>query len=182
MKISQILPWICVGVLVVLLVWSLGTKGERPVVIEKRTTDTLVCVVYDTTTITKVVTVKEPADTVFITVRDSILVPVPRQEYTFSEPNTFDFRVKGFGVEFLEAKVYPKTEYRTIVETKETTVTKYKSSLFVFGGFSLISDTFSPKIGVGLSMKGKWIIQGDISIYQKQPIWSASIGYNILTK
>jgi hypothetical protein len=141
-----------------------------------------VVVKHDTTTITEVKVVKEPADTVFITVRDSVLVPIPRQEYTFSEPNMFDFRVKGFGVEFLDAKVYPKTVYETIYEQNTTTVTKYKSSLFVFGGFSAICGDFSPKAGVSLSLKGKWLISGGISLYQKRPMYDATIGYNILHK
>ena len=179
---NNILPWAIVGVLVVLLLWSLNTDSGEPIVIEKHTTDTLVVVKHDTTTITEVKVVKEPADTVFITVRDSILVPVPRQEYTFSEPDLFDFRVKGFDVEFMDAKVYPKTVHETIYEQNTTTVTKYKSSLFVFGGFSAICGDFSPKVGVGLSLKGKWLISGDFGLYQKTPIYSATIGYNVLQK
>ena len=150
--------------------------------ITERHTDTLVVVKHDTTVITKVKIEKEPADTVYITVRDSIFVPVPRQEYTFSEPNMFDFRVKGYMVDFLDAKVYPKTVYETIYEQNTTTVTKYKSSLFVFGGFSAICGDFSPKVGVGLSLKGKWLISCGISLYQKQPMYDATIGYNILQK
>lgn len=182
MGIKGFIPWICVGVLVVLLVWSLGTKGEKPVVIEKHTTDTLVRVVHDTTVITKVVTKKEPADTVFITIRDSILVPVPRQEYTFSEPNLFDFRVKGFGVEFLDAKVYPKTEYRTVVETKETTVIESKSALFLYGGLSYFSESFYPKGGLALSLENKWLISVDVGYFQKQAIVGATVGYNMLNR
>jgi hypothetical protein len=141
-----------------------------------------VVVKHDTTTITEVKVVKEPADTVFITVRDSIPVPIPRQEYTFSEPNLFDFRVNGFAVEFVDAKIYQNTIFKTIVEENTTTVTKYKSSLFVFGGFSLICGDFSPKVGVSFSLKGKWLISGGISLYQKQPMYDATIGYNILHK
>jgi hypothetical protein len=154
------------------------------VVILERHTDTLTIVRHDTVEVTRVVTKveKEPADTVYITVRDSIFVPMPRQEYTFSEPNMFDFRVKGYMVEFLDAKVYPKTVYETIYEQNTTTVTKYKSSLFVFGGFSAICGDFSPKVGVGLSLKGKWLVSGGISLYQKQPMYDATIGYNILQK
>lgn len=152
--------------------------------ITERHTDTLTIVKHDTVEVTKVVTKveKEPADTVYITVRDSVLVPVPRQEYTFSEPNMFDFRVKGYMVEFMDAKVYPKTVYETIYEQNTTTVTKYKSSLFIFGGFSAICGDFSPKVGVSLSLKGKWMISGGISLYQKQPMYDATIGYNILQK
>lgn len=179
---SNILPWAIVGVLGVLLLWSLNTDSGEPVVITERHTDTLTIVKHDTTVITKVKIEKEPADTVYVTVRDSIDAPIPRQEYTFSEPNMFDFRVRGYMVDFLDAKVYPKTVYETIYEQNTTTVTKYKSSLFVFGGFSAICGDFSPKIGVSLSLKGKWLISGGISLYQKQPMYDATIGYNILQK
>jgi hypothetical protein len=54
--------------------------------------------------------------------------------------------------------------------------------LFVFGGFSSICGTFSPKAGVSLSLSGKWLISSGISFYQKQPLWDATIGYNILQK
>lgn len=179
---NKILPWAIVGVLGVLLLWSLNTESGEPVVITERHTDTLTVVKRDTTVVTKVKIEKEPADTVYITVRDSIFVPVPRQEYTFSEPNMFDFRVRGYMVEFLDAKVYPKTVYETIYEQNTTTVTKYKSSLFVFGGFSAICGDFYPKAGVGLSLKGKWLISGDFGLYKKEPIWGVNIGYNILQK
>jgi hypothetical protein len=181
---NKILPWAIVGVLGVLLLWSLNTESGEPIVITERHTDTLTIVKHDTVEVTKVVTKveKEPADTVYITVRDSIPVPVPRKEYTFSEPDMFDFRVKGFDVEFLGANVYPKTVYETVYEQNTTTVTKYRSSLFVFGGFSSICGDFSPKVGVGLSLKGKWLISGDLTLYQKTPIYSATIGYNVLQK
>lgn len=181
---SNILPWAIVGVLGVLLLWSLNTESGEPIVITERHTDTLTIVKHDTVEVTKVVTKveKEPADTVYVTVRDSIPVPIPRQEYTFSEPNLFDFRVKGFGVEFLDANVYPKTVYETIYKENTNTITKYRSSLFIFGGFSSICGDFSPKVGVSLSLKGKWLISGGISLYQKQPMYDATIGYNILHK
>lgn len=179
---NKILPWAIVACLCVLLLWSLSVDCGEPTVTTERHTDTLVVVKHDTTVITRVKIEKEPADTVYITVRDSILVPIPRQEYTFSEPDMFDFRVKGFGVEFLGAKVYPKTVYETVYEQNTTTVTKYKSSLFIFGGFSSICGDFSPRAGVSLSLKGKWLISGGISLYQQQPMYDATIGYNILQK
>ena len=182
MGIKGFIPWICVGVLVVLLVWSLGTKGEKPAVIEKHTTDTLVVIKHDTTVITKVITKKEPADTVYITIRDSIPFPVPRQEYTFSEPDFFDFRVKGFDVEFLDAKVYPKTEYRTVIDTKETTVTKYKSSLFVNAHLERFSETFIPSVGVSMSFKGEWLVGAKVGLYENKPLYGGYVGYNILNK
>jgi hypothetical protein len=179
---NKILPWAIVACLGVLLLWSLNTESGEPVVITERHTDTLTIVKHDTTVITKVKIEKSPADTVYITVRDSILVPIPCQEYTFSEPNMFDFRVRGYMVDFLDAKVYPKTVYETIYEENTNTITTYKSSLFVFGGFSSICGVFSPKAGVSLSLKGKWLISGGISLYQNQAMYDVTIGYNILHK
>lgn len=181
---NKYIPWAIVAVLVVLLRWLLKVDSGEPRVIEKHTTDTLFVEKIDTVYITKVVTKveKEPSDTVYLTTRDSILIPVPRQEYTFSEPNTFDFRVKGFGVEFLDAKVYPKTVYKTVTNTIERDITKYRSSLFVNGGFSSICGTFAPEVGLSLSLKGRWLISGDLGLYNKEPYVGAKIGYNILQK
>lgn len=181
---KRFIPWAIVGVLSVSLLWSLNVDSGEPTVITERHTDTLTVVKHDTTVITKIVTEvkKEPADTVYLTIRDSILVPAPRQEYTFSEPNLFDFRVKGYGVEFLDAKVYPKTVYQTITKETTTTITKYRSSLFINAGFSSICGAFTPEVGVSLSLKGKWLISGDFGLYNKEPYVGAKIGYNILQK
>ena len=179
---NKILPWAIVGVLGVLLLWSLNTDSGEPVVITERHTDTLVVIKHDTTVITKVKIEKEPADTVYITVRDSILVPVPRQEYNFSEPDMFDFRVKGYMVEFIDAKVYPKTVHETIYEQSTTTVTKYRSSLFVSAHLERFSDTFTPSIGVSLSLKGKWLIGAKIGLIENEPLYGGYVGYNILNK
>ena len=173
---------VIIAVLGVLLLWSLKTDSGKPEVITERHTDTLTIVKHDTTYITKTKVIKEPSDTVYITIRDSILVPVPRQEYTFSEPNLFDFRVKGYMVDFIDAKVYPKTVYQTITNENTTTVTKYRSSLFVNAGFSAISGGFYPKVGVGLSLKGKWLISSNFVLYQKKVMVSGTIGYNIIQK
>ena len=181
---SNILPWAIVGVLGVLLLWSLNTESGEPIVITEQHTDTLTIVKHDTVEVTKVVTKveKEPADTVYVTVRDSIPVPIPRQEYTFSEPNLFDFRVKGFGVEFLDANVYPKTVYETIYKENTNTITKYKSSLFINAHLERFSDTFIPSVGVSLSLKGKWLIGAKIGLIENEPLYGGYVGYNILNK
>lgn len=170
-----------IAVLSVVLLWSLGTDSRKPEVITEHHTDTLFHTKVDSVYVTKIKTeVKKEVDTVYITVRDSVLVPVPRSEYCFSKNGMFDFRVKGYDVEFLDANVYPKTVYQTITNESTTTITKYRSSVFVNAGFSAICGDFYPKIGVGLSLKGKWLISGDFALYQKQLLVSATVGYNIL--
>lgn len=180
---SRSLPWIIVAVLVGMLVWSLRTDSGEPSTVEKHTTDTLVVYKTDTVVLTKVKTVEKPVpDTTYIVHNDTVYVPVPRMEYTFSEKDVFDMKVKGFDVEFIEANVYPKTVYKTITNEKTVETTKYRSSLFVFGGLDYICGEFSPNAGIAMSMKGKWLIGAKIGIYGQSPIYGAHIGYNILQK
>lgn len=172
-----------VGALVVLLSWSLYTDSGEPVVIEKHTTDTLVIQKIDTVTITKTVEiVKEKVDTTYITVRDSIPVPIFLSEYQFKEDGLFDFKVKGFDVSFISAEVYPKTITQVVEHSSTKTIQEDKSALFVFGGFSSIYGSFYPKIGASMSLKNKWLISADIGIFNKEPIYGFNLGYNILNK
>ena len=183
MKFRELLPWAIVGVLVVLLLWLLNVDSGEPRVIEKHTTDTLIIRVVDTVTITKVKTVvKEKVDTQYVCVRDSIYFPIFLNEYQFKEEGLFDFRVKGYDVEFISAEVYQTTIRETIETTTNVTESKNKSALFIYGGFSAICDTFYPRGGLALSLKNKWLISADISYFQKHPLWGATVGYNILNK
>lgn len=180
MKNREILSWIIVGALVVLLLWSLNTDSGEPVVIEKHTTDTLVIEKTDTVTITKTIeVVKEKVDTTYITVRDSILVPIFLSEYHFKEEGLFDFKVKGFDVSLISAEVYPKTITKIIERTSSTTVREDKSALFIYGGFSTVNGHFYPKAGGSLSLKNKWLISVDIGVFKGEPIYGMNIGYNI---
>ena len=171
---SNILPWVIVGVLGVLLLWSLNTESGEPVETTERHTDTLVVVKHDTTVITKVIIEKEPADTVYITVRDSTPVPVPRQEYKFSEPNLFDFRVKGYMVEFMDATIYPKTVYETI----------YKDSwnLYFGAGFLALNDRVVPTVNLSLKTPKMWLISLNTGYYNGGIVYGGQISYKILGK
>lgn len=180
----KFIPWAIVGVLVVLLLWSLNTDSREPVVITERHTDTLLRVVHDTVEVTKVVTLteKEPADTVYLTVRDSIFVPVPRQEYTFSKPDLFDFRVKGFGVEFLDAKVYPKTVFETITNTVETTVYKDTWNLYLGAEIWAFNRQVVPSVNLTLKTPKKWLLGAKIGYYEGGVVYGGQISYKIFGK
>ena len=183
MKLREILSWVIVGALVVLLVWLLNTESGEPVVIKKHTTDTLVIEKIDTHYITQVkMVVKEKVDTHYIHVRDSIYFPIFLNEYQFKEEGVFDFKVKGHDVSFISAEVYPKTVTQIVETTTNTTIKENKSALFIYGGFSSICENFSPKMGLALSLKNKWLISADIGYFQKQPIWGCTVGYNMLNK
>lgn len=179
-KLNGILPWLIVGALVVLLIWSLNTDSGEPVVIEKHTTDTLRFEKIDTITITKIVEVeKRVTDTTYIIIRDSIPVPIFLSEYQFKEDGLFEFKVKGFDVSFISANIYQKTTTQVVETTTTKTTKQSKSALFVYGGFLAVSETFCPDIGVGLSLKNKWLISGNIALYNKKPIYGVHVGYNM---
>lgn len=179
---SNILPWAIVGVLGVLLLWSLNTESGEPIVITERHTDTLTIVKHDTTVVTKVKIEKAPADTVFLTVRDSIYVPIPRQEYTFSEPNMFDFRVKGYMVEFMDAKVYPKTVYETITNTVETTIYKDSWNLYFGAGIWAFNKDIVPTLNLTLKTPKRWLISLNTGYYNGGFIYGGQFSYKILGK
>ena len=181
----KFIPWAIVGILVVLLILLLVRDSRvAPTIIETQHTDTLTVVKHDTIEVTKVVTVveKEPSDTVYLTVRDSIFVPVPRQEYTFSEPDLFDFRVKGFGVEFLDAKVYPKTIYQTITNTVETTVYKDAWNCYLGVGIWAFDREIVPTVNLTIKTPNRWLFGLNIGYYNKRPIYGGSVNYKILGK
>lgn len=179
---SKILPWAIVACLSVLLLWSLNVESGEPTVITERHTDTLVVVKHDTTVITKVKIEKEPSDTVYITVRDSILVPIPRQEYSFSEPDLFEFRVKGFDVEFLDAKVYPKTVHETIYEQSTTTVYKDTWNLYLGAEIWAFNRQVVPSVNLTLKTPKMWLFGAKIGYYQGSVVYGGQISYKILGK
>lgn len=181
---KKYIPWAIVGVLAVLLLWSLNVDSGEPTVITERHTDTLTIVKRDTVEVTKVVTKveKEPADTVYVTVRDSVLVPVPRKEYTFSEPDMFDFRVKGYMVEFMDAKVYPKTVFETITNTVETTIYKDSWNLYFGAGIWAFNKEIVPTLNLTLKAPKMWLISLNTGYYNKSFIYGGQFSYKILGK
>lgn len=181
---KRFIPWAMVGILGVLLIWSLKVDSGEPTVVERHITDTLVTERVDTVYITKVVTKieKEPSDTVYLTVRDSILVPIPRQEYIFSEPDMFDFRVKGYGVEFLGAKVYPKTVFETVTNTVEKEIYKNAWNSYLGVGIWAFNKEVVPTVNLMVKAPNRWLFGANIGWYNKQPIYGGSVNYKILGK
>ena len=175
---------VVVAFLVVLLGWSLNKDSGEPIVVEKHTTDTLKTIVRDTTYITKVITKveKEPADTVYIEAKRNDLVPIVRQDYTFSEPDMFDFKVRGSEVEFLGAKVYPKTIYQTVTNTVEKEITLRQWDCYLGGGFLHFNNAWIPNIALTVKSPENWLFSGNLGIYQKAPLVGATIQYKITHK
>ncbi len=177
------IPWVVSCVLVVLLVWSLGTRGEKPVVTERHTTDTLYRIVHDTTVLEKIAyKEKRVVDTTYIVVRDSIFVPVPISEYRFKEDGLFDITARGFDVSLSNVTVYPKTEYRTITNTVEKEVYRNSWNCFIGVGFWAFDREIVPTVNLLVKTQNKWVFGANIGYYNKRPIYGGSVNYKILGK
>lgn len=167
-------------VLVVLLVWSLGTRGEKPVVTEKHTTDTTLVVKHDTTVVEKIAyKEKKIVDTVFVTVRDSIFVPIPISEYRFKEDGLFDITARGYEVSLSNVTVFPKTEYRTITNTVEKEVYRNSWNCYLGVGIWTFDREVVPTVNLMVKTRNKWLFGLNAGYYNKQLIYGGSVNYKI---
>lgn len=182
MKISLSL-YAIVGSLVVAFLLGLFLREDR--VEYKTKVETIIdtTIRIDTFVVEKpVVKTKKVIEEKIIYVHDTVKVVIPISEYRFFQDGIYDITARGYDVSLSNVTVYPKTIYQTITNESTTTITKYRSSLFVNAGFSSICGDFYPKVGLGLSLKGKWLISGDLGLYEKNPIYGISVGYNVLQK
>ena len=174
-------------VIIAVLVLILGLLLKRPekVITEtKYLTDTTFVERIDTVEITKVVEVeKRVVDTTYITVRDSVLVPIPMNEYRFFQKGLYDITAYGYNVSLSNITVFPKTVYQTVTNTVEKEVlVKQKPSLFASVGIDHISGEFSPNVGLFLSWNSRWILGAKVGIYANNACYGACVGYNVLSK
>ena len=108
---SNILPWAIVGVLGVLLLWSLNTESGEPIVITERHTDTIVKTHIDTFVVEKpVVKTKKVVEEKIIYVHDTVKVVIPISEYRFFQDGIYDITARGYDVSLNNVTVFPKTE------------------------------------------------------------------------
>lgn len=156
-------------------------RPERVETVVKHTTDTLEVVVKDTVEITKVVTEvkKEPADTVWITVNDTTYVPVPMREYQFSSDGMFEFRVKGYNVDFIGCTIYPEVVYRTITNTIEKEILVKKWDFYLGAGFYAINEDVIPKVSFAAKTPNRWLFEANAGYYRKSFAYGTTIYYSL---
>lgn len=180
---SNILPWAIVGVLVVLLFWSLNTESGEPIVVEKHTTDTIVKTRIDTIVVEKpVVKTKKVVEEKIIYVHDTIKVVIPISEYRFFEDGLYDITARGYDVSLSNVTVFPKTEYRTVTNTVETTVYKDTWNLYFGAGIWAFNNQVVPTVNLSLKTPKMWLISLNTGYYNGGLIYGGSINYKILGK
>jgi hypothetical protein len=169
-------------VIIAVLVIVLGLVLRRPekVITEtKYLTDTTTVTKIDTVEVTKIVEVeKMVVDTTYITVRDSILVPIPMSEYRFFQKGLYDITAYGYNVSLSNIIVFPKTVYQTVTNTieKEVVVNSYE----IFGGFGIwrFKDEWIPNIGLAVKAPKNLLFTANLGYYDKDLLYGGTVYYN----
>lgn len=180
---NKILPWAIVGVLGVLLLWSLNTESGEPIVITERHTDTIVKARIDTFVVEKpVVKTKKVVEEKIIYVHDTVKVVIPISEYRFFQDGIYDITARGYDVSLNNVTVFPKTEYRTVTNTVETTVYKDTWNLYFGAGIWALNDQVVPTVNLSLKTPKKWLISLNTGYYNGGIVYGGQISYKILGK
>lgn len=169
-------------VIIAVLALILGLVLKRPekVITEtKYLTDTTFVERIDTVEITKIVEVeKRVVDTTYITVRDSILVPIPMSEYRFFQKGLYDITAYGYNVSLSNITVFPKTVYQTVINTveKEVTITSWD----IYGGFGIwrFKDEWIPNIGLAVKAPKNLLFTANLGYYDKDLLYGGTLYYN----
>lgn len=169
-------------VIIAVLALILGLVLKRPekVITEtKYLTDTTFVERIDTVEITKIVEVeKRVVDTTYITVRDSILVPIPMSEYRFFQKGLYDITAYGYNVSLSNITVFPKTVYQTVTNTveKEVLVNNYE----IFGGLGIwrFKDEWIPNIGLAVKAPKNFLFTANLGYYNKSLLYGGTVYYN----
>lgn len=168
---------VIIAVLVVALCLVLK-RPEKVITETKYKTDTTTVERIDTVKVTKIVEVeKMVTDTTFITVRDSILVPVPILTYRFFQEGLYDITAKGFNVKISNITVFPKTVYQTVTNTveKEVMVTSWD----IYGGFGFwrFKDEWIPNIGFAVKAPKNLLFAANLGYYDKSLLYGGTVYY-----
>lgn len=182
-KMNNIKLHLAYLVIIAVLVLVLGLVLKRPekVITEtKYLTDTTTVTKIDTVEVTKIVEVeKRVVDTTYITVRDSILVPIPMSEYRFFQKGLYDITAYGYNVSLSNITVFPKTVYHTVTNTVEKEVLVNKYSLYLGGGIWAFNGEVIPKVSLALKTKNRWLFEASAGYYDKAWIYGATAYYEL---
>lgn len=181
---SKILPWAIVACLCVLLILLLARDSRvAPTIIETRHTDTLYRTRVDTLVLEKpVVKEKKVVEEKIIYVHDTVKVVIPISEYRFFQDGIYDITARGYDVSLSNITVFPKTEYRTVTNTVETTIYKDNWNLYFGAGFWTFNTQVVPTVNLALKTPKMWLISLNTGYYNGGVIYGGQISYKILGK
>jgi hypothetical protein len=181
---NKILPWAIVACLSALLILLLVRDSRvAPTIIETQRTDTLYKTRVDTFVVEKpVVKTEKVVEEKIVYVHDTIKVLIPISEYRFFEEGLYDITARGYEVSLSNVTVFPKTEFRTITNTVETTIYKDNWNLYFGAGFGAFNKQVVPLVNLTLKTPKMWLISLNTGYYNGSFIYGGQFSYKILGK
>lgn len=174
--------------LVLLLLLMFYNNGKHVGKVEQK-------VVYDTIYASSVETISiEKPIPYFVHVHDTIyremqvvgdtsdvLVEIPISQAYYHEDSLYDAWVSGYEPRLDSIHVIAKNKETIINKTITNVVYQKKYKLYGDIGFLMAHDgRFYPQVGVSIATPKKWLVGAKIGLYEQKPMYSLSIGYNIL--
>lgn len=181
---SNILPW-AISIVSVALLILLCIKDSRvpTTTIEIQRTDTLFLTRVDTFVVEKpVVKTKRVVEEKIIYVHDTVKVVIPISEYRFFQDGIYDITARGYDVSLSNVTVFPKTEYRTVTNTVETTIYKDTWNLYFGAGIWALNGQVVPMVNLSLKTPKMWLISLNAGYYNGDIVYGGQISYKILGK
>lgn len=181
---SNILPW-AISIVSVALLILLCIKDSRvpTTTIEIQRTDTLFLTRVDTFVVEKpVVKTKKVVEEKIIYVHDTVKVVIPISEYRFFQDGIYDITARGYDVSLSNVTVFPKTEYRTVTNTVETTVYKDTWNLYLGVEIWTFNRQLVPSVNLMLKTPKMWLFGAKIGYYEGGVVYGGQISYKILGK
>lgn len=114
-------------------------------------------------------------DTLYIT-NDTALY---REQKHYGVPNKYDAWISGIDCVLDSIKTYSQTKYETITNEITKEVYKYRWNYYLFGGLNKVQGVFSPKVGITITAPKKWLISGEIGLYENKPFYGLSFGLKL---
>lgn len=182
MKISLSL-YAIVGSLVVAFLLGLFIREDR--VEYKTKVETIIdtTIRIDTFVVEKpVVKTKKVVEEKIIYVHDTVKVVIPISEYRFFQDGIYDITARGYDVSLSNVTVFPKTEYRTVTNTVETTIYKDTWNLYFGAGIWALNDQVVPTVNLSLKTPKMWLISLNTGYYNGDIVYGGQISYKILGK
>lgn len=182
MKISLSL-YAIVGSLVVAFLLGLFIREDR--VEYKTKVETIIdtTIRIDTFVVEKpVVKTKKVVEEKIIYVHDTVKVVIPISEYRFFQDGIYDITARGYDVSLNNVTVFPKTEYRTVTNTVETTIYKDTWNLYFGAGIWALNDQVVPTVNLSLKTPKMWLISLNTGYYNGDIVYGGQISYKILGK
>lgn len=169
-----------IAVLVALLCLSLNRNKEVEVV-EKRVTDTLYQIRWDTIVeYTPKYISKTVIDTLYIPTKKDTTIQLPIERKYYTNDSTYEAWVSGYNPNLDSIKTFPKIVNRTIINDIERRVIVNTFDLYPYMGFRRFNDKIKPSVGVMAKTKKNTLYGLEIGLDENSDVFfGLNIGYKI---